>query len=144
MSVWSDLVAALPAWLVSVGTVSSTADVYYGRRAQSVRRDREVWLEYEAEEPAGLGFHGVQRYAMFFHVFVSPRNLGPAGTGALQSSTLEGLLDTLVAALHARTVLGSTITGMIHTEAAIADIDVAPTETRWLESTVRAVWTVAQ
>lgn len=145
MSFHSSLTASAvwPADLVSAGVVTSTAQVYVGRRPKKPgRTDLEVWLERRPDPPIeGAGFQFIDVHAYTVHVRARG-NVGHDGTGNTNLAIVEAHLQTIVARYDGAIPFSSTFSGMLPCEAVEGQVDVDPEDEAWTEGQVDVVFRV--
>lgn len=145
MSVHSILTAAgvWPTDLVTAGVVASTADVYTGRRPQTIKRETEAWLEQLPSESAGEGLQAVTRHPYMVHVF-RRGNDGPNQRGERNLGEIEAHLHTIRARYQGAVPFKTSVAGMICASAQVEEIDDDPGERAYQVGTVRVTFTVAE
>lgn len=147
MSIHAALVGASvwPADLVTAAVVTSSAQVYAGRRPQHVaRNDREVWLEAIASpSQEGSGFQAVDVYPYLVHVRLrAPGNGGANQAGAGHVASVKALMETIARRYHGEIPFAVTFTGMLPCEAVEESVDVDPEDAALVEGTVRVTFRV--
>lgn len=146
MTVHSTLTGASvwPADLVTAGVVADASHVYAGRRPQQIRHDVEVWLEQlPTEDASQSGLQIATRHPYMVHV-IRKGNDGPGRRGARNLNEVEGHLHTIRQRYHGLCPFLSAVSGMVHAEAVVEEVDDDPEETKAQIGTVRVTFTVAE
>lgn len=145
MSLHSVITAAAvwPADLVTAGVVDAAADVYTGRRPQKVARLKEAWLEQLPSEGVGTGLQQVTRHPYLVHLF-RRGNQGGAQTGDRSLGELEADLHTLRERYQGACPFKASVSGMVHAEAQVEEVDDDPESRGVMVGTLRVTFTVAE